>query len=103
VGAVLAQKTSDGKLHPIAYASRQMKSAEKRYPAIEIEALAVYWAMKRFRFVIYGQHTTVVTDHMVLKSKTPKVRLANWAVNLQEYDYTVQHRAGKENANADAK
>jgi hypothetical protein len=38
-----------------------------------------------------------------LKSaKLPKGRRARWIDELQQYDFEVIHRAGKENKNADA-
>ena len=42
LGAVLSQKTEDGKSHPIQYASRTMPDAEKKYSTCEIEALSVF-------------------------------------------------------------
>ncbi|GBC24699.2 retroviral aspartyl protease family protein [Rhizophagus irregularis DAOM 181602=DAOM 197198] len=51
-------------------------------------------------------HFSVVTDHSALKwlqtSKIPTGRRARWIMQLQQYDFTIQHRAGKANANADA-
>ncbi|CAF3646537.1 unnamed protein product [Rotaria socialis] len=53
IGAVLLQKlTSDCSgesitpiYRPVAFASRSLKSAEKKYPAIELEALAIWWSV----------------------------------------------------------
>ncbi len=39
LGAVLEQEQSDGKLHPVAYASRTLQPSEKRYGITELEAL----------------------------------------------------------------
>ena len=41
LGAVLSQKQSDGKYHPVAYASRSLQSDEKNYPISELETLAI--------------------------------------------------------------
>ena len=49
VGAVLAQKKDDGKIHLIQYASRTMNPSERKYSACEREALAVIFALKKFR------------------------------------------------------
>ena len=49
LGAVLSQKRSDGKYHPVAYASRSLQPNEKNYPISELETLAIVWAVKYFR------------------------------------------------------
>lgn len=42
----------------------------------------------------------VVTDHVSLKWlltwKEPRGRLARWVVDVQDHDFAVEHRAGKE-------
>ena len=37
-----------------------------------------------------------------MKHKDHKSKLMRWAMKLQEYNFTIQHRSGKANANADA-
>ncbi|KAJ8886404.1 hypothetical protein PR048_012615 [Dryococelus australis] len=37
-----------------------------------------------------------------LSLKEPSSRLARWALLLSEYDFKVQHKAGKNNVNMDA-
>ena len=45
------------------------------------------------------------TDHRSLewlhRLNENNLRLARWSLALQPYDFTVQHRAGRENGNAD--
>jgi hypothetical protein len=61
--------------------------------------------MRKFRHYVLGRHTTIVTDHRALvyldTVKDTTGQLHRWAIELQEYDYTVQYRPGKDNANAD--
>ena len=51
-------------------------------------------------------HFTIVTDHSALKwlktCKIPKGCHARWIIELQQHHFTIEHRAGKANANADA-
>lgn len=102
LGAVLMN--SDG--HPVAYASRGLKPAETRYPAIHGELLAIVWATKLFRPYLVGHRFTVRTDHRPLKYlwnfPTDSSRLTKYRLALQDYDFDVEYVCGKENAAADA-
>ena len=104
IAAVLCQKLDD-KEHPVAYASKALTSAERNYAATEGECLAVVWACKYFRQYLWGQHFTLQTDHAALKwlmeTRDVTAKLARWALKLQEYDFEIQYRPGKANANAD--
>ena len=104
LGAVLSQK-KEGKEHVIAYASRSTNKAEVNYSITDLECLAVVWAIRHFHHYL-ANHFTVVTDHSALKwlqtSKMPKGRRARWIMELQQHNFTIEHRAGKANANADA-
>ena len=39
---------------PVAYASRSLKRAERKYSVMDQEALAVVWAVKTFNLYIMG-------------------------------------------------
>ena len=72
---------------------------------MEKEALAVVFATKHFRVYLLGNQFQLVTDNSALKwlhSVEPKGRLARWVMDLQEYNFTIKHRAGSANQNADA-
>ena len=62
LGAVLMQH---GKV--VAYASRQLKDYETRYPTHDIELAAVVFALKIWRHYLYGLHYDIYTDHKNLK------------------------------------
>lgn len=105
IGAVLSQ-VHDGNEHPVAYASRQLNTAEQKYGATEQECLAVVWAVRHFRCYLYGRKFKIVTDCQPLKwlmnVRDPSSRLARWNLLLQEYNFDIVHRPGKRNQNADA-
>ena len=62
LGCVLMQ---DGKV--IAYASRQLKPHEKKYPVHDLELAAVILALKLWRHYLFGEKCRVYTDHKSLK------------------------------------
>ncbi|GBO07398.1 Transposon Ty3-G Gag-Pol polyprotein, partial [Araneus ventricosus] len=91
--------------HPIEYASRLLTESERNYSTIEREALAVVWALEKFRGYVEGAPITVVSDHQPLKwllsLKSPTGRLARWSLQLQSDDVTVEYIPGKANVIAD--
>ena len=44
---------NNGELKPVAFASRYLNDAEKKFSVGELELLAVGWGLKRFRFDLY--------------------------------------------------
>ena len=105
IGAVLSQISSDGSEHPVSYYSRKVLPREERYATVEKECLAIKLAIQAFRVYLLGRKFTVQTDHRSLewlhRIKDTNPRLARWSLALQPYDFTVEHRAGKDKGNAD--
>ena len=57
----------DGKEKPVAFFSRQLRCAKKRYSATELETLAVVAAVDHFLPYLYGRSFEVITDHKALE------------------------------------
>src|SRR5438093_13567489 len=55
LGAVLSQKDKEGRKQIIAYFSRTLRFAEKKYKTSERELLAIVWIIKNYRHYLYGQ------------------------------------------------
>lgn len=108
IGACLLQG-HEGERKVVAYASRLLSVAEKRYAQIEREALAITWAATKFQEYILGIPIVIETDHkplvQVLQTKnldelTP--RLQRFRIRLLRYEYKIVYTPGKELVVADA-
>ena len=108
-GAVLSQvqKTASGEdvERVIAYYSKVFNSAEQRYCARRREMLAIVKAMKHFEVYLRGPRFTVRTDHASLQYiktlSTMSDQMYRWVLDLEEFDYRIAIRAGKDHINAD--
>ncbi|KAI1297395.1 Transposon Ty3-G Gag-Pol polyprotein [Halotydeus destructor] len=109
LGGVLEQEeiTADGKKkrRVIAYWGAGLNVHERKYMTTDKELLAVMKAIEHFDVYLRGRHFTLYTDHSALLSlnnaKDKKGRLGRYAVLLEDYTYTVHHRPGLKNMNAD--
>jgi len=105
-GAVVLQRLQDKKLHPVFYFSKRATDAESRYHSFELETLAIIYALRRFRTYLQGIKFKIVTDcnalNLTLKKKEIHPRIARWALELQDYDYTMEHRPGSRMQHVDA-
>ncbi len=105
LGCVLTQQLMNQE-HVIAYASRVLNPAEKKYGIAEKECLAVIFALNKFYEYTYGRAVTVVTDHhslcSLLRTKNSKnLRIARWALEVQQSNLIVKYRKGTLHGNAD--
>ena len=105
IGAVLSQYAQDGEEHQVAYYSRKLLPREERYVTVEKECLAVKLGVQAFLVYLLGKTFIIQTDHRSLewlhRLKKNNSRLTRWSLALQLYCFTVEHRKGKDNGNAD--
>lgn len=105
IGAVL-QQNIDGADRVIGYYSRTLNKAERNYSTTEKECLAVVEAVRYYRYYLLGRKFQIVVDHNSLKwlqSVSDKTqRLCRWSIDLQEFDFDIVYRPGKQHQNADA-
>jgi RNase H-like domain found in reverse transcriptase len=105
IGAVLQQEKG-GKLQPVAFYSRLLSDAEKRYATCEQEALAVWQACKVWRPYIHNRKVTIFTDHQPLRYLQTQPHLTarqqRWVEYLDQFDIDIKYKPGRENVVADA-
>lgn len=105
LGAMLLQKVK-GDIKVVACASRKTTAAEENYHSFELEALAVVFAIQKFKVYVTGIKFLVVTDCSALRLAWTKrdlsPRIARWWLDLQEFDFEVEHRPGTSMAHVDA-
>ena len=99
VGSTLSQKDEQGILRPVAFAGRCLKKHEKNYSATERELLGVVYSVLHFRHYLEGRHFQLYTDHAalipLLTKKDNQHRWARWALDIQQFSFTITHVAGK--------
>ena len=90
---------------PISYASRMLLPRELKYCARRREFLAIYELVQYFRHYLAGSKFIIRTDHDSLKAvknlEKMTGQIARWIDYLEGFDFEIQVRKGKENANAD--
>jgi len=105
IGAVLSQN-QQGVKRVVAYASRKMSNAECNYSATCKELLAVVSFVKYFNHHLLERHFVVRTEHAALqwlrKAPEPVGQRARWIGFLEEFDFDVVHRPGRQHTNADS-
>ena len=101
LGAVLLQD------NPVYFASKSLTAAQQNYVAIELEALAVSWAVQKFHHNLYGTSFTLQTDQKPLQAILSK-SLVEATPQMQRllvppipYDMAVEYIKGETNFIAD--
>ena len=107
IGGVLSQIDEDGTEKVIYFASNKLSKVEENYCATRKELLAVIKYVEFFYHYLVGKRFIVRTDHRSLKWlltwKTPTTpQYFSWIYRLQQYDFEIVHREGKNHGNADA-
>ena len=108
LGAVLSQvQEGDTVARPVAFASKSLSRAQKKYPAHRLEFLALKWSVcDKFSHWLKGHVFTVWTDNNPLTHIMTKPRLdaceQRWVAKLASYVFDIKYIPGPKNTVADA-
>jgi len=99
-----------GVFKPIAFGSRPLSPAEKKYSLLDKEGLAIVFGVKKFHQYLAGCIFTIYSDHKPLQHifaedfPIPAMTLARiqrWALTLSAYNYTITYKPGSQHGNTD--
>ena len=104
LGGVLSQIQNNVEC-VIAYCSRALRPSQRKYCTTKREMLAAVSMCIQFRSYLRGARFTLRTDHKSLvwlhRSKDTEGMMARWLHALQQFQFTIVHRAGSDHGNAD--
>ena len=102
--AILAQGDNINTSKPVAIASRSTSKAEQNYAQLDLEAMAVDYALRRFRTYLIGspRENVVITNHLPLLSvfsgkRNGSIRTERIKLRHQDVLYVLEYRKGQEN------
>ena len=105
IGACLTQQTDEGEEVPVYFISHKLSDTQKRWSTIEKEAYAIFYAVQKLDYLLYGSQFTIKTDHQpliyLLNSPSNNKNVQNWMLQLAAYNCTIQHIKGTDNTIAD--
>ncbi|GFU82381.1 retrovirus-related Pol polyprotein from transposon 17.6 [Trichonephila clavipes] len=106
IGGTLHQVV-DSELQPLAFFSKKLTSFEKSYSAYDRELLAIYSAIRHFRYMLEARDFTVFTDHKPLtyafrqKSDKCSPRQTRQLDFISQFTTNIVHIPGSDNIAAD--
>ena len=110
IGFIILQKDQNGNNRLITCGSRFLSAAEKNYAVIELETLAITWAVLKSRLYLIGKTFEILTDHKpllgIINGKNIDAinnsRIQRMLSKLLGYTYTINWVPGKNHVIADA-
>lgn len=106
IGAVLQQKKGN-KWQPMAFFSRKLSQPQRKYSTFDRELLAIYEAIRHFRFMVEARPFIVLTDHkpitFAFTTRRDKCspRQFRYLDFISQFSTDIRFVAGKDNIVAD--
>ena len=98
LGAVISQNNK-----PIAFYSKKLQPAQRRYTTTERELLSIIETLKEFKNILMGQQIVVYTDHKNLTYNNFNTeRVMRSPLLIEEFGPTIEYIKGPKNIVADA-
>ena len=99
LGAVIMQDKK-----PLAFYSRKLNTAQRRYTTTERELLSTIETCKEYKNILLGYPIIVYTDHKnnTFNGLKASDRVLRWLLLLEEYGVKFEYLPGKKNVVADA-
>ena len=109
-GGIMSQYGDDGSLHPVAFYSASLNSAERNYAIYDKELKAIIEGFERWGPELMTappeQPIEVYSDHLSLqyfmKNRKLSARQARWSELLSQFNFKIVYRPGAKNSKADA-
>jgi hypothetical protein len=105
LGAMLAQPGAGDVDHSLAFATRNLSTAEINYTTTEREGLAMVYVLQKFHHYLLGGNFKMFTNHSVLKNLFNKRvsggRIWTWLLLFQEYDFEIRVKPRRMNKGLD--
>ena len=105
IGACLTQIDEEDEEVPVYFVSHKLSDTQTRWSTIEKEAYAIFYAVTKLNYILYGAHFTIKTDHQpliyLLNAPSNNKKIQNWMLQLSAYNCRIEHIKGTDNAMAD--
>lgn len=105
IGAVLSQEQG-GAERMIAAGGRKCSRGEQNYPSWKGEMAALVYALRKYHHILSFKPFVVHTDASALKHlrtlKQNRGIISRWLEEIQQYQFEVIHKPGRDNVVADA-
>ena len=90
----------------VGFCSKKFANSEVNWNIVEKESFAILHNVKHFHHFLIGQNFTIKCDNRVVsylrdKNSPRSKKMLNWALQLSDYDYHVEHIPSKNNNIAD--
>jgi hypothetical protein len=98
IGGVLWQ-TVGGEKRCVAIYSKSLDATQFNWSTIEKEGYAIFYAFNKWEYMLRDIHFLIKTDHknLTFVNRDNSQKVLRWKLAMQQFDFRVEHIAGKHN------